>query len=91
LGSQRELPDRYVDDLSAALGEPSLQLEPGDWLLLCSDGVWGQVDDGAISTILTEALSCQSAVQALINRALQSGAPDNASAIVARCVEMETW
>jgi len=37
LGSQRELPDRYVDDLSAALGEPSLQLEPGDWLLLCSD------------------------------------------------------
>jgi len=88
LGSQRELPDRYVDDLSAAYGEASLRLQLGDWVLLCSDGVWGQVTDGEMETILGEALDCQSVAQALINRALRAGAPDNASVVIARCIEM---
>ena len=85
LGSQRELPDGYVDDLRAAYGQLTLALTEHDWLLLCSDGVWGSVDDGAILTILTDAADHHAAARTLIERALAAGAPDNATAIVARC------
>jgi protein phosphatase len=87
LGSQRELPDRYVDGLEAAYGQTSLPLQPEDRLVLCSDGVWGTVEDREIQVILTEASSCQNAASALIDRALRGGAPDNATAIVARCLQ----
>jgi serine/threonine protein phosphatase PrpC len=86
LGSQRELPPAYVDGLEAAYGAPSLRLTVGDILMLCSDGVWGTVHDRDIQVALTEALDAQNAARALVDRALQGGAPDNATAIVARCV-----
>lgn len=86
LGSQRELPAGYVDGLQAAYGTPSLTLVAGDWLVLCSDGVWGTVADREIQIVTAEALSCQNAARALVDRALQGGAPDNATAIVARAV-----
>ena len=87
LGSQRELPEGYVDGLEAAFGAPSLRLEAGDVLMLCSDGVWGTVNDAEIQVALTEALDAQNAARALVERALEGGAPDNATAIVARCVQ----
>jgi protein phosphatase len=87
LGSQRELPPEYVDGLEAAFGAPNLRLLPGDVLMLCSDGVWGTVNDHEIQVVLTEALDAQNAAGALVDRALQGGAPDNATAIVARCVK----
>ena len=86
LGSQRELPPGYVDGLDAAYGQPGLQLAVGDVLMICSDGVWGTVADHEIQAVLTEALDAQTAAQALIDRALAAGAPDNATAVVARCV-----
>jgi protein phosphatase len=86
LGSQRELPASYVDGLEAAFGQASLRLAVRDVIMLCSDGVWGTVRDRDIQVVLTEALTCQNAANALIERALQGGAPDNATAIVARCV-----
>lgn len=86
LGSQRELPPAYVDGLEAAFDAPSLRLKVGDVLMLCSDGIWGTVDDGEIRVMLTEALDAQNAARALVDRALQGGAPDNATAVVARCV-----
>ena len=87
LGSQRELPDGYIDGLQAAYGAPSLRLSVGDCLMLCSDGVWGTVEDREIQVILSEALDCQRAASVLIDRALDGGAPDNATAIVVRCVQ----
>jgi len=90
LGSQRVLPDAYVDDLQAAYGQPSLTLGESDWLLLCSDGVWGSVDDREIQIILSEALDHHVAARVLIDRALAAGAPDNATAIVARCITRST-
>jgi protein phosphatase len=90
LGSQRVLPDTYVDDLAAAYGQPGLTLEENDWLLLCSDGVWGSVPDREIQVILSEALDHHIAARVLIDRALAAGAPDNATAIVARCITRST-
>jgi protein phosphatase len=86
LGSQRELPDGYVDDLTAAFGQPSLPLEPDDWLLICSDGIWGQVEDAEIRIVLMEAFDPATAARRLIDLSLAAGAPDNATAIVARCL-----
>jgi serine/threonine protein phosphatase PrpC len=90
LGSQRELPEGYVDDLSAVCGEPTLAVQSGDWLLLCSDGIWGTIEDDRIRTVLSEALDPQTAARALVDMALHAGAPDNATALVARCLPA-TW
>ena len=88
LGSQRELPDGYVDGLEAAFGQPSLRLEPGDWLVLCTDGVWGSVADAEIRATVVGSADCQTVARVLVERALEAGAPDNAAAVVARCVRM---
>jgi protein phosphatase len=88
LGGQRELPDGFVDGLGVTCGQPNLQLQSGDWLLLCTDGVWGSVDDASLSTILSEALNPSNAARAAIERALDAGAPDNATTVVARCLEV---
>jgi len=86
LGGQRDLPDGYVDTLTSAYGQPSLRLQPGDWVIVCSDGVWGPVDDEQIGDVLGEALDGPAAARALVDRALSAGAPDNATAVVARCL-----
>ncbi len=88
LGSQRQLPDGYVDDLTQAYGQPSLQLRPGDWLLLCTDGVWGSVDDERLRATVVEAADCPTVARLAIEQALRAGAPDNAAIVVARCVRM---
>ena len=56
-------------------------VEPGDRFLLCSDGLSGQVTDPELGAIL--ALPDQSeAIEALVARALDRGAPDNVTAIL---------
>ena len=88
LGSQRELPNGYVDSLETRFGQPTLRLLPGDWLVLCTDGVWGSVPDAQIRTVASEALDPPTAARRLIELALEAGAPDNAATVVARCVRM---
>ena len=72
--------------LDAAYGQSSLQLAAGDVLLVRSDGVWGTVEDREIQAVLSEALDAQVGARVLIDRALAGGAPDNATAVVARCL-----
>jgi PPM family protein phosphatase len=92
LGSQRRLPDEgYVDTLEDAYGSPMLALEPDDLLLLCSDGVWGSVPDEQIAALLAQGPDSPAAARALIAEALRAGAPDNAAALVARCVRAPAW
>jgi serine/threonine protein phosphatase PrpC len=57
------------------------RLEPGDILLLCSDGLSSALRDGEMAHILT---GCPVGVAAdrLIERALDEGARDNVSAVV---------
>jgi protein phosphatase len=85
LGGQRTLPDEYVDGLDVVCSKETLQLQDGDRLLLCSDGVWGMLDDDALLGILTGSPDCHSAVERVIRGALDGGAPDNATVIVADC------
>lgn len=59
-----------------------LQLEPGDKLLLCSDGLWDGIDEPALVETLS-ALPVAGAVPALVGQALiaAKGHSDNVSAI----------
>ncbi len=88
LGGQRTLPDEYIDDLSVAYGEEVLQLREGDYILMCSDGVWGTNTDDTLRDVVTEASSLESAVETILHNALEAGAPDNAAVLIAHCVTL---
>jgi serine/threonine protein phosphatase PrpC len=60
-----------------------MQLEDGDRVLLCSDGLTDLVDDEAIAGILRTAGRSTDACERLVQRALDSGGRDNVTVIVA--------
>ena len=65
--------------------EPDLNhisLQPGDRLLLCSDGLNGYVEDAEIHKIVLSSTSTQDACQRLIDAANAAGGPDNITAIL---------
>lgn len=59
-------------------------LEEGDVVLLCSDGLTGMIDDATIAAILPAAATSQLATQQLIDAANAAGGSDNIAAIVCR-------
>jgi protein phosphatase len=61
-----------------------LQLEPGDALVLVSDGVSGYLDARDVSNILRESNSAQTAADKLVSEAVRRGGADNATAVVVR-------
>ncbi|HWT46903.1 MAG TPA: protein phosphatase 2C domain-containing protein [Vicinamibacterales bacterium] len=63
------------------LGE--YDLSPGDTILLCSDGLHGVLDDGALLEMMTSDPPPQVAAR-LVEAALARGAKDNVTAVVAR-------
>ena len=79
-----EHPERHV--VTQCLGDPRITpepetlegwLEPGQRILLCSDGLSGEVNDDAIEAILQAHDDDESAAQALIDAANQAGGTDN--------------
>ncbi|MFC5865221.1 protein phosphatase 2C domain-containing protein [Acidicapsa dinghuensis] len=80
----RNHPDASV--LTRSLGHrPEVEIEidhillqPGDSLLLCSDGLWGYVHDADFATVATDpSLSVQTAARLMLDQALAAGGPDN--------------
>ena len=55
---------------------------PGDTLLLSTDGLHGVIEDSQIADILTSSSSLPAMGQALIDCVLESGAPDNVTAVL---------
>jgi protein phosphatase len=60
------------------------ELEPGDVMLICSDGLTDMLTDDAIATILKTEASPKLACERLLTEANQLGGKDNITAIVAR-------
>lgn len=54
----------------------------GDWLLLCSDGLTDAVGDQAICDILSAHTEIPSAVESLVQAALDNGGRDNVSVLI---------
>jgi protein phosphatase len=61
-----------------------VQVQDGDVLLLCSDGLTEPVPDARIAEVLVRHDDPDVACRRLIDLALQNGAPDNVTAVVAR-------
>lgn len=59
-----------------------LNVETGDRLLLCSDGICGMIEDHEIASIMRQAPSAQSCADQLVEAALAAGGFDNATAVV---------
>jgi serine/threonine protein phosphatase PrpC len=59
-------------------------LEPGDVLLLCTDGLTKHVPDDRIAAVLGEAGGAEAACRQLVTAALEDGGSDNVTVIVAR-------
>jgi protein phosphatase len=56
--------------------------EPGDVVLLCSDGLCKTIDDAATAKIVTAASSLQTAASELIAAANRAGADDNVTTVL---------
>jgi protein phosphatase len=81
-------PERHV--LTRALGtgadpEPDywmLPARPGDRLLVCSDGVTGELTPAEVAAVLAGAAGSGEAATELVRRAVEAGGRDNATAVV---------
>jgi serine/threonine protein phosphatase PrpC len=62
----------------------SQQIRQGDTLMLCSDGLSGQVTKDDIATVCTDEKDLVQACKRLIDLANEAGGPDNITVIVAR-------
>ena len=67
----------------------TLDLDPGDQVLLCSDGLTGVVDDQEIAQELSAGRDAQETLQRLIEAANEAGGPDNITAILLRVTSDE--
>lgn len=81
------------NELQQAIGgqpevEPGIShavLKPGDWVLVCSDGVTNHVKDRELKQMLqSEAISAEMAARRLVNLVNIEGATDNATVVVIR-------
>jgi protein phosphatase len=68
----------------------TLDLEQGDQLLLCSDGLTGVVDDEEIARILGELDPPDRTVERLVQSANRAGGPDNITTVLLRWDETPT-
>ena len=59
-----------------------LEIEPGNRLLLCTDGLSDMVDDSVIADVLAQQLEPQSTCDQLICRALDAGGKDNITVVL---------
>ena len=81
-------PRRHVVTRALGTGDETeadywlLPVEEGDRVLVCSDGLTGELSDDDIFRILSTTADPQEAVDALIQAALRNGGRDNVTAIV---------
>lgn len=61
----------------------AVALEAGQRLLLCTDGLTGELDDATIGRILAQEADDEQAADALVDAALAAGGRDNVTVIVA--------
>ncbi|MFJ2371142.1 PP2C family protein-serine/threonine phosphatase [Microbacterium sp. NPDC087665] len=80
--AQRNIITRAIGAADSAADSWLLPVIDGERLLLCSDGLSGEVSDEAIRATLTMCGRPETAASALVRRALQAGGRDNVSVVV---------
>ena len=61
-----------------------VDLEPGDVVLLCTDGLSGPVADDEMLEVVQASLTLEDAAEQLVQRANAAGGPDNVTVVLAR-------
>jgi PPM family protein phosphatase len=69
----------------------SNDLEPGDALLLCTDGLTKHVAEPRIAEVVERAETAKAACDQLVEEALAGGGSDNVTLVVARFTDGEAW
>lgn len=64
-----------------------LNIEEGDRLILCSDGLSSMISDGEIETIATQSPTAQICTDNLVDAALNAGGADNVTVVVVDVVD----
>jgi serine/threonine protein phosphatase PrpC len=78
------LRNEVTNVLGAGEPEPDrkeIALKPGDWIMLCSDGLHGELRDEEMAELLAGAAS-SGAPQKMVDAALEKGGRDNVSVVV---------
>ena len=70
------------DEMTPSVG--LVDLQPGDTLLLCTDGLTRHVPDERITELLGRGADAAAACRELVDDALAGGGHDNVTVIVAR-------
>jgi PPM family protein phosphatase len=73
------------EDQALEIGLAQGRLQPQELLLLCSDGLTGEVEDAQIQQLCAAAATLDALVASLIAQANQQGGHDNISCIVLGC------
>jgi hypothetical protein len=76
-------------EASVAVDAVTVELEPGDRLLLCSDGLTTMVRDDAIGEILVGERDRERAADALVDAANTAGGADNVTVVVVDVVDAD--
>jgi protein phosphatase len=71
-----------VDSDAVKPGLVKGEMQPGDSLMLCSDGLTGELSDSEIAAILAHTPDAQERVDRLVQSALEAGGRDNVTVIV---------
>ena len=71
-------------DMTPSIG--LIDFNPGDVLLLCSDGLTKHVNEAQVAAVLGKAVSAEAMCGELLDAALAGGGSDNVTVIVARMV-----
>lgn len=62
------------------------RLQHDDVIILCSDGLSNQMGAGEIATIVNDKIELEAICDALIDRAIETGAPDNVTVVAGRYI-----
>ncbi len=87
---RRNLLNRAVDGIHPVSADLSVrEARTGDRFLLCTDGLSGVVSDERIAAVLLEVADRTAAVSRLVDMALEAGAPDNVTVVVADVIDAD--
>jgi len=88
---EQAMKSRTAETLASAVGGSELaptvgliDLEPGDSLMLCTDGLTKHVPDERIEEVLAQSVDARTMAETLLADALAAGGSDNVSVIVAK-------
>jgi protein phosphatase len=85
-GAQGRMANVLMSALGAQSMAPSIglvDLNEGDWLVLCTDGLTKHVPDDAITATLSASANPDEACTRLVDAALEAGGTDNVTVVTA--------